>query len=124
MAALAQRVANISPGLDKFAINKVYHANGRTTMVTDRGIGTAVRWGASCDGLLVKGYTLNKISLHSLRAGGAMAMKLSGASNSTIMRVGRWTLLTYLTYIHTQIGALTAGVAWRMSTVFTFQNVG
>ncbi len=76
------------------------------------------------DGLLAKGYTLDRISLHSLRAGGAMAMKLSGASDSTIMRVGRWTPLTYLTYIHTQIGALTAGVAWRMSTAFTLQNVG
>jgi hypothetical protein len=59
-----------------------------------------------------------------LRAGGAMALKLSGASDSTIMRVGRWTSLTYLTYIHTQIGALTAGLAWKMSTAFTFQNVG
>ncbi len=53
-----------------------------------------------------------------------MALKLSGASDNTIMRVGRWTSLTYLTYIHTQIGALTAGAAWKMSTVFIFQNVG
>ena len=34
-----------------------------------------------------------------ITAGGAMAMKLSGASDSTIMRVGRWSSLTYLTYI-------------------------
>jgi hypothetical protein len=53
-----------------------------------------------------------------------MALKLSKASDSTIMRVGRWTSLTYLTYIHTQFGALTAGVAQMMSTTFTFQNVG
>jgi hypothetical protein len=53
-----------------------------------------------------------------------MAMKLSGASDSTIMKVGWWTSLTYLTYIHLQIGTLTAGLAWRMSTAFTFQNVG
>ena len=53
-----------------------------------------------------------------------MALKLAGASDSTIMRVGRWTSLTYLTYIHTQIGALTAGLAWKMSSAFTFQNVG
>jgi hypothetical protein len=73
---------------------------------------------------MTKGYNLNRISSHSLRAGGAMAMKLSGASDSTIMRVGRWTSLMYLTYINMQIGALTAGLAWRMSTAFTFQNVG
>ncbi len=124
VAALTRRVENIGPGLDKWAINKVYHANGRTTTVTDRDIGTMVCWGATCNGLLAKGYTLNRISSHSLRASGAMAMKLSGASDSTIMRVGRWTSLIYLTYIHTQIGTLTAGVAWRMSTAFTFQNVG
>jgi hypothetical protein len=53
-----------------------------------------------------------------------MALKLCGASDSKIMWVGRWTSLTYLTDIHTQIGALTAGLAWKMSTAFTFQNVG
>jgi hypothetical protein len=52
-----------------------------------------------------------------------MAMKLSGASDSAIMWVGQWTSLTYLTYIHTQIGALTSGLAWHMSTAFTFRNV-
>ena len=124
VAALARRVATISHAGATCPLNRVFHTSGRVTAVTDRDIGTAVRWGATSDGLLAKGYTLNRISSHSLRAGGAMAMKLSGASDSTIMRVGRWTSLTYLTYIHTQIGALTAGVAWRMSTAFTFQNVG
>ncbi len=81
-------------------------------------------WGAIYDGLLLRGYTLSCISSHSLRVGGAMALKLSGASDSTIMRVGRWTSLTHLTYIHMQIGALTAGLAWKMSAAFTFQNVG
>jgi hypothetical protein len=57
----------------------------------------AVRWGAVSDGLLLRGYTIERISSHSLRAGGAMALKLSGSSDSTIMRVGRWTSLTYLT---------------------------
>ena len=71
-----------------------------------------------------RGYSLNRVSSHSLWAGGALAMKLCGASDSTIMRVGRWTSLTYLTYIHTQIGALTAGLAGKMTTAFTFQNVG
>ena len=53
-----------------------------------------------------------------------MALKLSGALDSPIMQVGHRTLLMYLTYIHTQIGALTAGLAWKMSAAFTFQNVG
>ena len=53
-----------------------------------------------------------------------MAMKLSGATDSTIMWIGQWTSLTYLTYIHSQIGVLLAGVAWIMSQQFTFQNIG
>jgi hypothetical protein len=53
-----------------------------------------------------------------------MAMKLSGATDSTIMRIGRWRSLTYLTYIHSQIGALSASIAWKISQEFTFQNVG
>jgi hypothetical protein len=124
VAALARRVANIQAGPSRGNINLVYHTGGRVSRVSDRDIGIAVRWGATLDNLMSKGYTLNRVSAHSLRAGGAMAMKLSGASDSTIMRVGRWSSLTYLTYIHSQIGALTAGVAWKMSTAFTFQNVG
>jgi hypothetical protein len=53
-----------------------------------------------------------------------MAMKLSGASVSTIMQVGWWSSLTYLTYIHSQIGALTAGLSRLMATQVRFQNVG
>ena len=70
------------------------------------------------------GYTVDRVSLHSLRDSGAMAMKLSGTTDSTIMRIGRWTSLTHLTYIHSQNGAISAGVAWRMSQQFMFQNVG
>jgi hypothetical protein len=61
------------------------------------------------------GYTLDGISSHGLQAGGAMAMKLSGASDSTIMRVGQWLSLTYLTYIHSQFGAFMAGLSKLMA---------
>ncbi len=124
VAALARPIANIQQGSNKTPICWVYYASGASSQVTDQDIGRRVRWGATFDCLLTQGYTLDRISSHSLRAGGAMAMKLSGASDSMIMKVGRWTLLTYLTYIHLQIRMLTAGLAWRMSTAFTFQNVG
>ncbi len=82
-------------------LDTVYYSSRGPSKVTDCNIGVAVRWGATYDGLLLKGYTLNRISSHSLRAGGAMALKLAGAPDSTIMQVGWWTLLTYLTYTHT-----------------------
>ncbi len=45
-------------------------------------------------------------------------MKLSSATDITIVQIGHWTSLTYLTYIHLQIKALSQGVAWKMSTAF------
>ncbi len=50
-------------------------------------------------------------------------MKLSGATDSTIMRIGLWTSLMYLTYIHSHDSALSTGIAWKMSRELTFQNV-
>jgi hypothetical protein len=88
VAALAQRVANIQAGPAQGKINLVYHAGGLISWVTDCNIGITVRWGATLDKLISKGYTLNQVSSHSLRADGAMAMKLSGVSDNTIMRVG------------------------------------
>jgi hypothetical protein len=111
VAALAQRIANIQQAKSlRCAINSVFPPVGRhPTLVSDRDIGTAIQWGATFDCLLTHGYTLDCISSHSLQSGGAMAMKLGGALDSTIMKVGQWLSLTYLTYIHSQIGALTTG---------------
>jgi hypothetical protein len=125
VAVLAWCIANMQQGGPMTgSLSLVYHLPGWVTRVSDRDIGIAVFWGATYDCLLTRGYTLQRISSHSLQVGGAMAMKLNGASDSTIMRVGRWTPLMYLTYIHSQIGSLTAGLAVKMSTAFTFQNVG
>ncbi len=124
VAALARRIANLQGMKETCWLSMVCHTSGRVTRVSDQCITVAVRWGATFDRLLEKGYTLNRVSSHSLWARGAMAMKLSRAMDSTIMRIGRWTSLTYLTYIRSQIGDLSMGVAWKMSREFTFQNVG
>ncbi len=106
VAALSRRIDNLR-GHDLGTPLSTVIINPKTkATVSDRDITIAVRWGATADCLLARGYTLDRVSSHSLRAGGAMAMKLSGASDSTIMRIGRWTSHTYLTYIHSQIGAL------------------
>ncbi len=88
VAALACRIANVQAGPPQGTLSRVYHYLGRVSRVLDRNIGIASRWGATSDSLLTRGYTLKHISSHSLRAGGAMAMKLSGMSDGTIMRVG------------------------------------
>jgi hypothetical protein len=55
---------------------------------------------------------------------GAMALKLQGIDDSLIMKIGRWTGLTFLTYIHSQqIGALNTGLATKMAKRVHFINV-
>jgi hypothetical protein len=73
--------------------------------------------------LVAQGYNLKRVSTHSLRASGAMALKLQGVDDSLIMKLGRWTGLTFLTYIHSQIGALNTGLATKMAVRIHFVNV-
>jgi hypothetical protein len=116
VVALARWVAaNLREMPASTPLSTVWHPPTRTTRVSDWDVTIAVQWVAMYDCLMAKGYMVDRVSLHSLRAGGAMAMKLSGATDSTIMRIGCWTSLTYLTYIHSQIGALLARVTWKMS---------
>jgi hypothetical protein len=63
------------------------------------------------------------VGVHSLRAGGAMALKLTGESDTTIMKQGRWTSLTFLQYIHNQIAHLSADLSSKMSVVLNFSNI-
>jgi hypothetical protein len=109
--ALARRIAHLRGMRASTPLSTVCHPPTQTTRISDRDVTIAVRWGATYDCLMAKEYTVDRVSSHSLCAGGAMAMKLSGATDSTIMRIGRWTSLTYLTYIHSQIEAQLTGVA-------------
>jgi len=74
-------------------------------------------------GLLKNGCTEKLVSSHSLRAGGAMAMKLNGIDRDTIRKMGRWSSDTFLMCMHEQIGALTKGIAQAMSNDVVFHNV-
>ena len=67
-----------------------------------------------------QGISAARVGSHSLRAGGAMAMKLNGCDLISIMKTGRWTSLTFLTYIHNQIAHLGANITHRMATAVPF----
>ena len=54
------------------------------------------------------------MGLHSIRAGGAMAMFLSGVNEIIIQRVGRWASLAFLEYIREQVESFTIGVLQKM----------
>ncbi len=58
VAVLARRIANMQGGPALGSLSFVYHALDRVTRVSDRDIGIAIRWGATSDRLLTRGYTL------------------------------------------------------------------
>jgi integrase len=74
--------------------------------------------------LLNSGYNPSRVSAHSLRASGAMALRLNNVGKDLIKKLGRWSSSTWLTYIHAQISSLTAGLSERMVVHHVFYNVG
>ena len=64
------------------------------------------------------------VDTHSLQAGGAMALNLSGNSDTLIMKFGWWSSLTFLKYIHEQIAFLSEVVSTDMSNQIPFNNIG
>ncbi len=120
VAALAWRIANLQGMQSTTPLSTVCLPHRGISWIINGDNTIVVQWGATFNQKLSQGYTLDWVLSHSLRAGGAMAMKLSGTTNNMIMQIGCWTSLTYLTYIHSQIDALSAGAAWKLATAFTF----
>ncbi len=92
--------------------------------VTSYNITLAVRESVVLSGLLNSGYSPARVSAHSLRASGVMALRLNGVGEDLIKKLGRWSSSTWLTYIHAQISTLTAGLSERMVVHHVFYNVG
>ena len=59
-----------------------------------------------------------------LWADGAMAIKLNGCNMVQITKAGRWTSLTFLTYIHNQTAHLGANIGQCMATHVPFFSFG
>ena len=70
-----------------------------------------------------QGITPNDVGSHSLRAGGAMALKLNGVSYTVIKKAGRWTSMAFLQYNHSQIGHIFAGLSLKMNIQVPFRNI-
>jgi integrase len=92
--------------------------------ITSAQITLAVRESVVLAGLLNSGYNPLRVSAHSLRASGAMALRLDNVGEDIIKKLGRWSSSTWLTYIHAQISSLTAGLSERMVIHHVFYNVG
>ena len=74
---------------------------------------------------LKRGILINRINIHSLRAGEACAMKLSGHTEDEIIKEGRWApkLTSFLEYIQQQLSTFSAGMAKKMSKIKRCTNM-
>ena len=74
-------------------------------------------------GPCVRGFFKDQLGSHSLRAGGAMALKLNRVDPMLIKKYGRWSSDTFLTHMHEQIAALAEGISTKMARKTHFYNV-
>jgi len=125
VAALAARMHHIlSNGGDEDTLICDYMtAKGKWASVTSTDLIKFIRLAATTLRLQDTGIDPDLIGVHSLRAGGAMALKLHGYSDTTIKKFGRWSSLTFLEYIHNQIAHLSNRVAASMSISLPCVNI-
>jgi hypothetical protein len=124
VASLARRVHHIlsNGGNDGQLICDVFEDDAWASVHSSEIVG-AVRVASTALNLQERGIDPDMIGAHSLRAGGAMALKIMGYADSTIRKFGRWTSDTWQMYIHSQISKLYEGVAQKMSTPINFHNI-
>lgn len=124
--ALARRVHHIlqhtkNPDMEISAYFPTPSQQAKHIMSSD--INAQVKQAVRSLGLAGSGFHPTLVSSHSLRAGGAMAMKLNGIDRDTIRKFGRWSSDTFLMYIHEQIGAFSKHVSTKMATAIPFHNI-
>lgn len=119
--ALARRVHHIlSHSRSPDAILGTYFdAKGYKHKIYPDAINKALKEAVTNLGLVARGFPTSAISSHSLRAGGATAMHINGATDLQIRKQGRWSSDTFLMYIHEQISAFSQGLSTKMSTHIT-----
>ena len=93
--------------------------------VTESQIRYAVKFAATALGYPSRGIPIARVDTHSLRAGGACALKLSGHDDVEIRKMGRWAprSLAFLEYIQQQLSSFSQGMATNMSNIAMFTNM-
>jgi hypothetical protein len=119
------RLMHVCRGLaDDTSLGTFRYGNGQLGRVTAFDVRSAIRSPASQAVLTELGYDMSRVGTHSLRSGGAIALKLAGQDSDVIKKLGRWSSNTYLIYIQSQIAQLTVGVARKMARQLRFHVVG
>jgi hypothetical protein len=92
--------------------------------VTDKHVRHTIQEAARATNLPAKGFPLNRLGTHSLRAAGATALAIRGYDSPLIRKLGRWRGDTFLIYIQSQIAELTSGISKAMAPSLSFHQVG
>ena len=93
--------------------------------VTDSQIRFTVKFAARSLYYDKRGIPIDRIGTHSLRSGGACALKLAGYDAVQIKKVGRWKPKSnaFLKYIQQQLSTFSQGMVAGMSRINTFTNM-
>ena len=118
---LAQHVHHIRQHTkdDTTPIFTFFHQKQQNT-IKNQEITRAVKRATTELKLADQGISPDRVSSHSLRAGGAMALHLADTPSHTIQKMGRWSSDTFLVYIHSQIKCFAHGLAAKMAKPHTF----
>ena len=100
-----------------------YSRDGSLDIVTAKDMIVNIRHAVWDLKLHTSGIDPDLVGVHSLRAGCAMTLKLTNKSDTTIMKMGRWSGLTFLQYIHAQIAHLSKDQSRNMDKSLPFLNI-
>jgi hypothetical protein len=91
--------------------------------VVARHIGQVLQRAAIRTTIWMEGFALHRIGTHSIRASGAMQLFLNEVSEAKIKKIGRWKSATWLSYIHSQISAVSEGLSRKMVRPVVYYNI-
>jgi hypothetical protein len=91
--------------------------------VVAKHVGQVLQRAAIRTTIWLEGFSLTRIGPHSIRASGAMALYLNNVTEQQICIIGRWKSKTWLTYIHSQIAAVSVGISRAMARPVVFHNI-
>ena len=95
-------------------MNLYLDKTGTRRFISSHMVRTKLRSAVTAIGEKRLGLTADDIGCHSIRSGGAMAMKLAKVSSYTIMIIGRWKSTAFLDYIRKQVAEFAMDISSLM----------
>jgi len=97
--------------------------NSQLQHVTNNDIVHAIRAALPFNQEVTPGYAPKLVGSHSLHTGGVMALFLNGFDATAIMKIGRWTSMAFMSYIHEQLDVVSHGTSDHMAIATTFTKL-